>query len=232
MQSTATFQDAGIAVMPDVLNDEDCDALCGEIARLVQDGEPTNGRAGLRNLLRRSELVRSVASSQSVRGIVDAIAGADAFAVRALWFDKNVAANWAVAWHQDVMIAVAERIELPGYAAWSVKSGVQHARPPAAVLEQMVSVRLHVDPCGVDNGALQVIPGSHRQGVLDDACLDSVVSASESRTCACDRGDAVVMRPLLVHSSLKAVRPTNRRVLHLEFAGCELQEPLQWFERI
>ena len=43
--------------------------------------------------------------------------------VRVLYFDKNPDANWAVPWHQDRTIAVAQRIDVPGYDMWSVKAG-------------------------------------------------------------------------------------------------------------
>jgi hypothetical protein len=43
-----------------------------------------------------------------------------------LYFNKTERANWGVPWHQDKTIAVREKIELPGFTAWSVKQGVIH----------------------------------------------------------------------------------------------------------
>jgi hypothetical protein len=56
-----------------------------------------------------------------------------------------VDANWKVAWHQDLTIAVRHRIEVPGFGPWSVKDGVPHVRSPIESLEQMLTVRLHLD---------------------------------------------------------------------------------------
>jgi len=64
---------------------------------------------------------------------------------------------------QDVTIAVQEKVEMDGYGPWSIKADVPHVQPPASILEIMLSVRLHLDDCSEKNGALRVIPGSHRQ---------------------------------------------------------------------
>jgi ectoine hydroxylase-related dioxygenase (phytanoyl-CoA dioxygenase family) len=61
-----------------------------------------------------------------------------------------------------VTIAVQDKVEAEGFGPWSVKADVIHVQPPASILECMLSVRLHLDDCGEENGALRVIPGSHK----------------------------------------------------------------------
>jgi hypothetical protein len=51
-------------------------------------------------------------------------------------------------------------------------------------------------------------------------------------TCAASRGDAILMRPLLLHSSLPAKVPSSRRVVHLEFADEELPKGAEWKDRV
>lgn len=110
--------------------------------------------------------MRELARSPEVRALVEPLLGAGAFAVRGILFDKTPDANWKVAWHQDLTIAVRERREVEGFGPWSEKAGVVHVQPPAAVLEQMVTVRLSLGPCGPGNGPVCVIPGSHAHGRL------------------------------------------------------------------
>lgn len=74
-------------------------------------------------------------------------------------------------WHQDLTIAVQERLDVPGYGPWTVKAGVTHVQPPVAVLERMVAVRLHLDDCGAENGPVRVLRGSHRLGRMAAAEL-------------------------------------------------------------
>ena len=54
-----------------------------------------------------------------------------AIPVRLVGFDKTAQANWGVPWHQDRVITVAERHDLPGYTNWSRKSDQWHCEPPA-----------------------------------------------------------------------------------------------------
>jgi ectoine hydroxylase-related dioxygenase (phytanoyl-CoA dioxygenase family) len=166
-----------------------------------------------------------------VRGLVDPVLGTDAFAVRGIFFDKIEGANWKVPPHQDVTIAVRERHDVDGFRAWSVKEGLMHVQPPATVLERMATVRLHLDACGADNGPLRVVAGSHTQGKISADQVDRLAQGGE-RVCAVGRGGAVIMRPLLVHSSSPSENPSHRRVIHLEFACCELPAPLEWHRKV
>ena len=154
------------------------------------------------------------------------------FVVRVLLFDKTPGANWAVGWHQDPAIAVREQIDTPGFSGWSLKAGVLHVHPPAEILARMLTLRLHLDPCGPENGPLRVIPGSHSLGRLSEAEIQRHASNSEAVSCTSPRGGVLAMRPLLLHASSPATQPNHRRVLHLEFACDELPVPLQWHEEL
>jgi len=183
------------------------------------------GRAGCRNLLELG-VVRDLAS-QIARELSPE---RPLYAVRALWFDKRPSANWKVPWHQDLSIAVAARSDAPGFGPWSLKQGVVHVQPPLEILESMFAVRLHLDRADASNGALQIVPGSHRRGVL---ASDEIERASaDAVTLEADRGELIVMRPLLLHASSAAQRPRSRRVLHVEYSTLAAPGPLAWHQRI
>jgi ectoine hydroxylase-related dioxygenase (phytanoyl-CoA dioxygenase family) len=151
--------------------------------------------------------------------------------VRAILFDKTPATNWKVSWHQDLTIAVKARRSVAGFGPWSEKAGVPHVQPPAAVLQRMVTLRVHLDACGSENGPLQVIPGSHTRGRLSPSDIERVTRDGPIVTCEVEAGGVLAMRPLLVHASSAARRPHHRRVVHLEFAADDLPSGLQWYER-
>jgi ectoine hydroxylase-related dioxygenase (phytanoyl-CoA dioxygenase family) len=121
----------------------------------------------MRNLLERVPLVRQLCEQTPIRSLVEPILGVNCFPVRGILFDKISGANWKVPWHQDLTIAVREKHETEGFGPWSVKDGVVHVQPPVRVLENMLTMRLHLDDCDEGNGPLRVLPGSHCSGKLD-----------------------------------------------------------------
>ncbi|MGB0766283.1 MAG: phytanoyl-CoA dioxygenase family protein [Phycisphaeraceae bacterium] len=186
---------------------------------------------GMRNLFEHVPDVLGLVSNDAVSSLVSRVLGQDAFAVRAILFDKIMGSNWHVGWHQDQAIAIRQRIDAPGFGPTSIKHGVPHARASRQVLEQMLAVRIHLDHCGPDNGPLRCVPGSHRLGRLDPRQTLEHKQRLGETTCTVAKGGLLLMRPLCLHASSPAKSPHHRRVIHIEFANCELPEPMQWHER-
>lgn len=181
-----------------------------------------------RNLLEEVPEVLALARSEAVQSLVRAVLGNDTSMLRALLFDKIPAANWHVGWHQDLMVPLAARHEVPGFSAWSVKEGVTHAKPPAEILQQILILRVHLDDCQQENGPLRVLPGSHLQGELSADAVKQWITTKEAQVCLASQGSILAMRPLVLHSSSPAANPSHRRVVHLEFAKNCLPAPLHW----
>ncbi len=98
-------------------------------------------------------------------------------------------------------------------------------------MQDMLAVRVHLDASGEDSGGLRVCPGSHKQGILMAGEIQDIANQDNSICPPAESGDVLLMRPLLVHSSKRCVS-AQRRVVHIEFAGCELPEPLRWHRAI
>ena len=217
----------GFAVVAGVLGAGEVAALVGAVERSVN---PDDGRrrGGVRNLLEAVPEARELAGSGAVRALVEPLLGPECFAVRGILFDKTPAAAWKVAWHQDLSIAVRERRGVEGFGPWSLKAGVLHVQPPAAVLAGVLAVRLHLDDCDEGNGALKVLPGTHLRGRLGAGEIEELKTSVPPLTCEARAGDALLMRPLLLHSSGAPRDPRPRRVIHLEFAAGRLPGGLEW----
>lgn len=216
----------GYAILPAVLTANEIGELRACLERLA-DGDTTYG---VRNLFASAPEIRDLASAPPIQALVDSFLGPKAFPVRAIYFDKVPGANWGVPWHQDLTIAVKMKIEIEGYSAWSIKAGVQHVQPPTEVLRDMLTLRIHLDDADENNGALIVMPGSHLKGRLASEQIARLVERSPFRRCEVQAGDVLAMRPLLVHASRKGPAPTRRRVVHIEYAACDLPHGLAWFE--
>lgn len=226
------FDSHGFLLRNTFLSSIECDALSVELIELLtaQQKFAPKIRAGLRNVLRLSPAVADIARSSKLLDFVNEVTGRDAFPVRAVLFDKTEAANWGAPWHQDMAIAVKEHIDTAGFGPWSVKEEVVHVQPPCEILANMVAVRIHLDDCFADNGALRVIPGSHFHGELSTDEINEWTAKHPALTCELSKGGVMAMRPLLLHSSTRAVNPRHRRVVHIEYATGQLPNGLKWFE--
>jgi len=178
---------------------------------------------GARNLFEIGD-VRRIASLPQVASLLDAILGPHR-AVRALFFDKTEDANWPVAWHQDLSLAVEGPSEAEGWSNPNVKGGIPHAQAPAELLARMVTLRFHLDPCGMKDGPLRVMSGSHLSGRLSRDEIRQHAEASEETSCLVPEGGILLMRPLLLHASSPARQPSHRRVLHVEYAPEDFLPP-------
>jgi len=213
----------GFQIIPALLTKQEVEVLRSTLSSL-------GVAPGHRQLMQRVPEVAALAKSAKVSELLTGLLGGAPFPVRSIFFDKTPEANWLVPWHQDISIAVKERADLPGYGPWSTKEGVPHVQPPVELLETMVTLRLHLDDCDESNGALKVIPGSHRLGRVDAGSIAQSRSKREEVTCSAHAGDALLMRPLLLHASSEATAPNHRRVIHLEYAACQLPVGLEWAE--
>jgi len=227
-QFSACLQKNGYVLVDHVLPESSLDELIDAIES-VRMASSSASAPGLRQLLR-CPAVRKVAESPQIVELVETVLGANPRVVRAILFDKTPASNWYVTWHQDLSIPLKQRLDLPGFGPWSIKEGIIHVQPPAAILEQMLSVRVHLDDCLSDNGPIKFIPGSHKAGILNPVNIAAWKERHEPVLCAARRGDAILMRPLVLHSSSKSDSPQQRRVLHLEYANANLPDELQWAE--
>lgn len=222
------FNELGYAVTEPLLDSKQIAAL---VSLIEADVQQQSKRGGVRDVMSRVPSLAKVAELLSVRAIVESVLGTNAFVVRSTLFDKTPNANWKVPWHQDVTIAVREHIETAGHGPWSMKESVTHVQPPTEVLNRMATVRIHLDPCPRENGALRVIPGTHHLGRIDQNSAADHVNDAESVYCEAVPGAAVVMRPLLLHASSPSELPNHRRVLHFDFAIDDLDGGLEWYMR-
>jgi ectoine hydroxylase-related dioxygenase (phytanoyl-CoA dioxygenase family) len=148
--------------------------------------------------------------------------------VRALLFDKADGANWALAWHQDRTIEVAERREVAGFGPWTVKRGRVHVAPPVALLERMATVRFHLDPVDADNAPLLVAPGSHRLGLIPEASIEAVAADCGEAMCLAEAGSVWLYRTLILHGSARSRPERHRRVLQIDLSAEDLPGGLRW----
>lgn len=234
---SSRLDELGFAIVPDVLDSATVHQL-GEFVDAARQSDNTenvtnsSGTYALRNLTDVVPEIANVVKHPAVADLVDDVLGGPSFMVRATLFDKTPGANWGVPWHQDLSMAIAERHDVDGYSAWTKKAGVRCVQPPVEIMQRVLAVRLHLDDCRAENGALKVLPGTHRLHKLNNVDVEHQQHETTEVVCEVPAGGAVLMRPLLLHASSPMDVETSRRVIHFEFANFELPAPLQWRYRI
>ncbi|MDQ0080497.1 hypothetical protein J2W35_000827 [Variovorax boronicumulans] len=212
----ALLEEKGHALLPALLPFDLLDATARSLDHWLGQA------AGSRNLLAQphcSEIAVQLKTRLVGMGLLDA----SSVAVQCTLFDKTADRNWLVALHQDTSIP-ASGAGMPAV----LKEGEPYVQPPVDVLRSLLAVRVHLDDCGVDAGPLRVVSGSHRAGRLSDAEAQDLRVEHGETACTAARGDALLMRPLLLHASSRARSPARRRVLHFLFGPARLPHGLVW----
>lgn len=211
----------GAALFRAVLSERDIADLLNRL------GDELQRRPG-RRLLLGASTTDLLAATGKVGAIAAGLLGPGARPVRAVLFDKTQAMNWLVAWHQDRTIAVRDRRDTTDFGPWSVKDGIVHVAPPISVLDQMVTLRVHLDACTDDNAPLIVALGSHRLGKVAADDVEARANQHPIHACHADAGDVWAYATPILHSSAKSVSDRRRRVLQLDYSALDLPNGLEW----
>ncbi|MDA0835477.1 MAG: phytanoyl-CoA dioxygenase family protein [Planctomycetota bacterium] len=231
----ADLETAGFMLWHNLFSLEEMNALRIALDRLVEHNQNEDsirrhngGMYAARNVLELCPVARTIWRKPAVIEWLTTVLGRGCGLVRGLYFDKPPEQSWGLPWHKDLKIAV--RPDPPASRLFSkpgLRAGVPHCEAPLEVLEQMLTLRIHIDAQTEDNGPLAVLIGSHRTG------KEMLVENFEPRMICGESGSVLAMRPLLIHSSHRAKNSTtmHRRILHLEFAAKEeLPDGHVWWE--
>jgi hypothetical protein len=221
MGGTGPLNADGFITVRGVLRQEECAALAALAA------QASAGSAGTRCLLS-LPWCQSLAAQLRRHPAIAALVPADHVAAQCTFFEKSVARNWLVPIHQDLGIPVAARVDSAALHGWSEKEGTLFVQPPVDLLRTLLAVRVHLDDCLQGDGPLQVVPGTHERGRIEPEAAAQARRAGPVVVCTMEQGDALLMRPLLLHASSKASGASRRRVLHFLFGPRRLPHGLRW----
>ncbi|MFK7937708.1 MAG: phytanoyl-CoA dioxygenase family protein [Saprospiraceae bacterium] len=186
---------------------------------------------GVREILLKQPALQPLIFNQKLRALIRQIAPNCNKSIKSIYFDKPPHANWIVNWHQDLTINLQEKKEVVGYKNWRVKAERTVVQPNRELLENIFTLRIHLDDCTVKNGALRVIERSHQNGVIPIKDWMQKKEGTE-RICEVPRGGVLLMRPLLLHASRRTENQQSRRVIHIECCDLELPNGLNWKEKV
>jgi len=173
---------------------------------------------------------QSLIFNNKLKSLINTLFGSNYFVVKSIYFDKPETSNWYVAYHQDLTISVDKKIDTDNFGPWTVKQNQYAVQPPTEFLEDIFTIRIHLDDTDENNGALRVIEQSHLKKIYRPETIDW--TKEREAICKVKKGGAMIMKPLLLHSSSRTTNNKKRRVIHIEFASTELPIGLNWAERL
>ena len=226
-------ENKGFAVINSVYTDDELARIISVIENIEVSGDTFRKSADLfaiRQFLKEVPGTLPLLLNDTLKEVISSVFGNDYFVVKSIYFDKPEASNWFVAYHQDLTISVDRKVEINNFGPWTVKQNQFAVQPPLSILENIYTIRIHLDETNQDNGALKVIPNSHSKQIYRSETINW--DTETEAICNVNKGGIMIMKPLLLHSSGRTVNNSRRRVIHIEFSSAQLPEPLQWAEKM
>ncbi|MCA6361839.1 MAG: phytanoyl-CoA dioxygenase family protein [Bacteroidetes bacterium] len=202
----SAFKNAGFAIINPCVSEPLTNALAACIPCQPVYNSSVRGVQqvfAIRKLLHTVPALKPVLIEAGIASLAQDYFKDDVKVIRSIYFNKPDGANWIVPWHQDLTVNLTERHETPGFTGWAEKEGQITAKAPASLLSRILTIRIHLDDCDAENGALKVIPGSHLNGEYrpeqtgNDFYRNAVC-------CNVPKGGVMLMHPLLLHSSARS----------------------------
>ncbi len=227
------LSDNGFTTVDGIYSPEEVEQILTAIDRIGRSKETFRKSADLfaiRQFLKEVPATQNLIFNEKFKILIDQFLGTDFFVVKSIYFDKPEASNWYVPYHQDLTISVDKKLELENFGSWTVKQNQFAVQPPLDILENIVTLRIHLDDTDKNNGALRVIPKSHSKKIYRPETIDW--TKENETTCSIKKGGLMIMKPLILHSSSRTTNNKKRRVIHIEFSNKELPTGLNWAERM
>ena len=225
--------DNGFSVISNVYYMEEIERI-SEVIQNIDTSKETFRKSedlfAIRQFLKEIPEVKHLIFNENLKTIIREIFGENYFVVKSIYFDKPEKSNWYVAYHQDLTISVDKKLQLENFGPWTTKQNQFAVQPPLDILENIFTIRIHLDDTDENNGALKVVPKSHAKGIYRPETIDWEVETEN--ICNVENGGVMIMKPLLLHGSNRTTNGKKRRVIHIEFSDRELPEELNWSERM
>ncbi len=222
----------GYTILEHFYSNEEVNEIVNRIDHTINNSNSefikTKDLIAIRQLLNHIPELKKLIFNNNITSLLSTLFDTNYFLTKAIYFDKPKNSNWFVAFHQDLSISVDQKSTIDNYKNWTFKKGQYGVQPPVSILQDTITLRIHLDDTNKYNGALKIIPKSHLKGIIR---TDSKNWNTEDKyTCEVKKGGIMLMKPLILHASNKNTNYKQRRVIHLEFNTKQLESPLQWLE--
>ncbi len=233
----------GFAIIEQIFSQNELERILQEIEIYSENNSKNNDIFAIRCFLLKVPTLKNILLNEKITSLLS-VFGENYKVVKAIYFDKPKSTNWLVNWHQDLTISVKEKFEIEAFSKWlpkkysdknssdDHKEGYFSVQPTQKYLDNILTIRIHLDDCTKENGALRVLPKTHKiiQNSKDFPTDYLAKFSHNEQICEIKKGGILLMKPLILHSSKRTENNQKRRVIHLEFSNLALPKPLIWAE--
>ncbi len=230
-ESKAALEQKGFSTINSVYGQEEIDSII-KLIDSQNSSSPTFRKSedlfAIRQFIKELPEIKPLVFNEKLNSIIKSIAGEDYFIVKSIYFDKPEKSNWFVAYHQDLTISVDKKENIEGFGPWTSKHNQFAVQPPLEILENIFTIRIHLDETNENNGALKVVDQSHSKKIYRPETIDWAIE--KESFCNVEAGGIMLMKPLLLHGSNRTSNHKRRRVIHIEFSNKTLPSNINWSE--
>ncbi|OWP83106.1 phytanoyl-CoA dioxygenase [Flavobacterium davisii] len=226
-----SFNKNGFHILNNIYTHEEIET----IIHLIESSEKSNTNFrkdkelfAIRAILKEIPKLKNHIFNKNLINIIEEIGNNTYFVIKSIYFDKPKTSNWVVPYHQDLTINLSEKIETDKFINWTKKNEQITVQPPTPILENIFTIRIHLDNTTAENGAVKVIPKSHKKGIIQ--LTDHEINKNKEYICDVPKGGVMLMKPLTLHASTRTTNNQRRRVIHIEFSNIILDNGLKWNE--
>ncbi|WP_198293537.1 phytanoyl-CoA dioxygenase family protein [Algoriphagus resistens] len=197
----------GFTTVDNIYSDKEIEQILITIDQADNDKETFRKSADLfaiRQFLKEIPETKNLVFNDNLKNVVRQLFGDNYFVVKSIYFDKPETSNWYVSYHQDLTISVDKKVELENFGPWTTKQNQFAVQPPIEILENIYTIRIHLDDTDENNGALRVIPKSHSKKIYRPETIDW--TRETESTCKVGKGGIMIMKPLILHSSSRTIK--------------------------
>ncbi|MBI1782365.1 MAG: phytanoyl-CoA dioxygenase family protein [Sphingobacteriales bacterium] len=187
------IEENGYTIIDDILNNSEIKEIISLIEKADKENDTfrkTNELFAIRQFLKGIPGIKSLLFNNNTKSVIQETFGSEYFIVKSIYFDKPGLSNWFVSYHQDLTISVDRKNNIPGFGPWTVKQNQFAVQPPQEILESNFTIRFHLDDTNENNGALRVIPGSHKRGVIRSETIN--LKTQMENICCIKAGGAMI----------------------------------------
>lgn len=235
MNHSKEINSVGFAIINNFYSDNEMEQIVSEIEKVTHNSNDnstfrkSDDLFAIRQFHKEIPETLSYIFNDKLKEIIRTNFGKNYFITKSIYFDKPEKSNWFVAYHQDLTISVNKKVEIENFENWTIKQNQFAVQPPKEILENIFTIRIHIDKTTKDNGALKVLNASHKKGICR---IENIEFENEIETiCEVEKGGIMIMKPLLFHASNKTTNNERRRVIHIEFSNKILPSELEWSEK-